>query len=92
MSKRFSQAGPGKSKGYPLTSLGKYIIITLIYDVTPRNGGGKEPVSYEENPTLETRDLAKSLKTGGCGECQTSCQSACKTSCTVANQKCENKQ
>ena len=31
--------------------------------------------------TLETRDLAKSLKTGGCGECQTSCQSACKTSC-----------
>ena len=23
--------------------------------------------------TLETRDLAKSLKTGGCGECQTSC-------------------
>ena len=30
--------------------------------------------------TLETRDLAKSLKTGGCGECQTSCQSACKTS------------
>ena len=22
--------------------------------------------------TLETRDLAKSLKTGGCGECQTS--------------------
>ena len=29
--------------------------------------------------TLETRDLAKSLKTGGCGECQTSCQSACKT-------------
>ena len=21
--------------------------------------------------TLETRDLAKSLKTGGCGECQT---------------------
>lgn len=41
--------------------------------------------------TLETRDLAKSLKTGGCGECQTSCQSACKTSCTVANQHCENK-
>lgn len=39
--------------------------------------------------TLETRDLAKSLKTGGCGECQTSCQSACKTSCGVANQQCE---
>ncbi|HBR07664.1 MAG TPA: six-cysteine peptide SCIFF [Clostridiales bacterium] len=41
--------------------------------------------------TIETRDLIKSAKTGGCGECQTSCQSACKTSCTVANQKCENK-
>ena len=39
--------------------------------------------------TIETRDLAKSLKDGGCGECQTSCQSACKTSCGVANQKCE---
>ena len=34
--------------------------------------------------TLETRDLAKSLKTGGC------CQSACKTSCGLANQQCEN--
>ncbi|MBD9242106.1 MAG: six-cysteine peptide SCIFF, partial [Ruminococcaceae bacterium] len=31
-----------------------------------------------------------SVKTGGCGECQTSCQSACKTSCGVANQQCEN--
>ena len=41
--------------------------------------------------TLETRDLNKSVKTGGCGECQTSCQSACKTSCGVANQQCENK-
>lgn len=40
--------------------------------------------------TLETRDLNKSVKTGGCGECQTSCQSACKTSCGVANQACEN--
>ena len=39
--------------------------------------------------TIETRDLKKSVKTGGCGECQTSCQSACKTSCGVANQKCE---
>lgn len=28
--------------------------------------------------TIETRDLKKSVKTGGCGECQTSCQSACK--------------
>ena len=41
--------------------------------------------------TINTRDLDKSRKTGGCGECQTSCQSACKTSCGVANQKCENK-
>ncbi len=39
--------------------------------------------------TLETRDLAKSIENGGCGECQTSCQSACKTSCGVANQQCE---
>ena len=41
--------------------------------------------------TLETRDLNKSTKNGGCGECQTSCQSACKTSCGVANQPCEKK-
>jgi len=40
--------------------------------------------------TIETKDMAKSVKTGGCGECQTSCQSACKTSCGVANQPCEN--
>ena len=39
--------------------------------------------------TLVSRDLAKTAKTGGCGECQTSCQSASKTSCSVANQKCE---
>lgn len=42
--------------------------------------------------TIETRDLAKSVANGGCGECQTSCQSACKTSCGVANQPCENKE
>ncbi len=41
--------------------------------------------------TLNTRNLKKSVATGGCGECQTSCQSACKTSCGVANQPCENK-
>jgi len=39
--------------------------------------------------SLDTRDFKKSLKKGGCGECQTSCQSACKTSCTVGNQSCE---
>ena len=40
--------------------------------------------------TVETKDIAKSAKNGGCGECQTSCQSACKTSCGIANQKCES--
>ena len=42
----------------------------------------------ERIKTIATRDLTKSVKTGG--ECQTSCQSACKTSCGVANQQCEN--
>lgn len=41
--------------------------------------------------TLNTRNLHKSKKHGGCGECQTSCQSACKTSCGVANQDCVSK-
>ena len=41
----------------------------------------------ERIKTIATRDLTKSVVTGGCGECQTSCQSA---SCGVANQKCEN--
>ncbi len=36
--------------------------------------------------------LQDTLKTGGCGECQSSCQSACKTSCTVANQSCAKKE
>lgn len=40
--------------------------------------------------TLNTKKLQKTIKKGGCGECQTSCQSACKTSCTVGNQTCEN--
>lgn len=39
--------------------------------------------------TLSGSALKHTLKTGGCGECQTSCQSACKTSCTVGNQACE---
>ena len=42
--------------------------------------------------TVDTRDLQKSLLTGGCGECQTSCQSACKTSCGLTNQSCENEE
>ncbi len=41
--------------------------------------------------TITTRNMAKSQKTGGCGECQTSCQSASKTSCSVANQHCEQR-
>ena len=36
----------------------------------------------ERIKTIATRDLTKSVKTGGCG--------ACKTSCGVANQQCEN--
>ncbi len=39
--------------------------------------------------TISTRNMAKSVVSGGCGECQTSCQSASKTSCAVANQHCE---
>ena len=41
--------------------------------------------------TIETKDIAKTVNNGGCGECQTSCQSACKTSCGIANQQCEAK-
>lgn len=40
--------------------------------------------------TFGGEQLTKSVKHGGCGECQTSCQSACKTSCGIANQECEN--
>ena len=41
----------------------------------------------ERIKTIATRDLTKSVKTGGCGECQTSCQSACKTSCVREQQQ-----
>ena len=47
--------------------------------------------NMERIKTIATRDLTKSVQTGGCGECQTSCQSACKTSCGVANQQCEKR-
>ena len=40
--------------------------------------------------TIETKDIQKTVATGGCGACQTSCQSACKTSCGVINQTCES--
>jgi predicted ribosomally synthesized six-cysteine peptide SCIFF len=39
--------------------------------------------------TVIKGNLSQTMKTGGCGQCQTSCQSACKTSCTVGNQVCE---
>ena len=41
--------------------------------------------------TVNKPTMPKTLKTGGCGECQASCQSACKTSCTVGNQVCESR-
>lgn len=49
----------------------------------------KETKVMKHVKSLNTRDYKKSMKSGGCGECQTSCQSACKTSCTVGNQSCE---
>ena len=49
----------------------------------------KEGVFMKRIVTINTRDLAKSVENGGCGECQTSCQSACKTSCGIVNQQCE---
>ena len=55
-----------------------------------KTGRQDRRIIMERIKTLETRDLNKSVQTGGCGECQTSCQSACKTSCGVANQPCEN--
>ena len=53
------------------------------------NKSNKEGPFMSHIQTLNTRDMAKSVKNGGCGECQTSCQSACKTSCGIANQPCE---
>ena len=50
-----------------------------------------EDNSMKRIKTIETKNIAKTVKDGGCGECQTSCQSACKTSCGVANQQCENR-
>ncbi|TYO96480.1 six-cysteine ranthipeptide SCIFF [Desulfallas thermosapovorans] len=41
--------------------------------------------------TINSRTLQSTVRSGGCGECQTSCQSACKTSCTVGNQACAKK-
>lgn len=41
--------------------------------------------------TVQKNHLQRTVKTGGCGQCQASCQSACKTSCTVGNQRCEKR-
>ncbi len=41
--------------------------------------------------TVTTKDLKKTVLTGGCGECQASCQTASKVDNTVNNQKCECK-
>ena len=49
----------------------------------------QEEYKMKRIKTITTRDMKKTMKTGGCGECQTSCQSASKTSCSVANQHCE---
>ena len=49
----------------------------------------KEGFPMSRIKTIETKDIQKTVATGGCGECQTSCQSACKTSCGVINQTCE---
>jgi predicted ribosomally synthesized six-cysteine peptide SCIFF len=42
--------------------------------------------------TINKQNLSKTIRAGGCGECQTSCQSACKTSCTVGNQVCRKEE
>ncbi len=75
----------GKSQVFcesSLTRLGK-----SVYD--RRKSNDKEGSFMKHIQTLNTRDMAKSVMNGGCGECQTSCQSACKTSCGIANQACE---
>lgn len=67
------------------------LIIMNMENTRHGSGNNKEFFVMKRIKTIETRDLAQSLKTGGCGECQTSCQSACKTSCGLANQECEHK-
>ena len=49
----------------------------------------EEDLEMKHIVTVNKPTMQKTLKTGGCGECQASCQSACKTSCTVGNQVCE---
>ncbi len=65
--------------------------LLLLYTYLSNIDEGSER-AMKRIKTLQTRDLAKSVQNGGCGECQTSCQSACKTSCGVANQPCEKEE
>ena len=44
----------------------------------------------ERIKTIATRDLTKSVVSGGSVDPGVYFESACKTSCGVANQKCEN--
>ncbi len=68
--------------------------MALCYNLSRSTSGDEklEADIMKHIKTLQTRNLKKSIKKGGCGECQTSCQSACKTSCTVGNQSCEKAQ
>ena len=66
-------------------------IILAVWEYAPvTNSMQMENKIMSRIKTIETKDIAKTVENGGCGECQTSCQSACKTSCGVANQQCEN--
>ena len=64
------------------------MIYGVNFNVT--NNLESEEIKMRRIKTVETKDIAKTVKNGGCGECQTSCQSACKTSCGIANQQCES--
>ena len=68
-----------------LANLKKYAIMSKIPRGIKQRGGN----IMRHVKTISKQTLNKTLRRGGCGECQTSCQSACKTSCTVGNQICE---
>ena len=60
------------------------VIIEAVEKQITSNFKRKVEFQMKRIKTLVSRDLAKTAKTGGCGECQTSCQSASKTSCGPA--------
>jgi predicted ribosomally synthesized six-cysteine peptide SCIFF len=64
------------------------LAIPITRSKTKKSGG---ILMKKHVTTINKNSLAQTVKTGGCGECQTSCQSACKTSCTVGNQVCRKK-